>query len=222
MARRLLPPLLLTAACTAGSPIPGPEGIGTFDFHATLLPAEEGGCPVLQGTDWRGAVVPYGDGGLVEVPGPDGGAVPLDFAATLDFSGTLSREPSTGQAYFTLREHDRLATFDGQVVEATDQAPRRFPQACGPECGDVVLEETVRVALLSTSQAEALGGACPTDALDGGVPAPDDAGIRGPGPTPDGYDAVRACGLLVEVVRPPEGCACAACTVHYRLEGAAR
>jgi hypothetical protein len=58
--------------------------------------------------------------------------------------------------------------------------------------------ERVDVAVLSRSQAEALGGVCPANPLDFGVvPMPTaDGGIKLPSQTPQGFDAVRLCGEM--------------------------
>ncbi len=140
----------------------------------------------------------------------------------LSFNATYSREKDASRTWLTLGGVSSEASFDGQVVASTRTAERRFSECgCG---GDVTVVETLTLALLSSSQSQALEGACPGDAVDGGVPAPDaDAGLFGPASGPKGFDAVRACGRLVdEVLAAPEGspaCACSACLVRYTLSG---
>jgi hypothetical protein len=135
----------------------------------------------------------------------------------LQFRAIFSRVRDGQGAWLTLNRIARPAEFDGQVVRSQMAAARRF-EAC--ECAertDVV--ETMTFALLSPAQAQALGGACPEDALDGGVPTDADAGLLPPGALPDGLDAERACGVMVDRVVPGEGCLCEGCELRYRLTG---
>lgn len=137
--------------------------------------------------------------------------------AGFTFSTTLRLEPDGGKAWMVVGTVARDATFDGATFASTAAGTQQFA-ACN--CAQVQVDETVTLALLSRSQADAVGVGCPANALDGGVPAPDaDAGITAPGPTQNGYDAVRACGELVDVLTPAATCSCAPCTVRYRLQG---
>lgn len=156
-------------------------------------------------------------------------ACELDEVSGADFAFdmALSRFVATNQAFVTLDGYSRSADFDGQVVTSVATAPRVFG-ACGG-CNTRIIER-VQVALLSRSQAAAAGGQCPAAPLDGGVPAPNlDAGISLPGPTSEGFDAVRACGEL-EVRVVSDGTAdggacderCGACTALFSLNGARR
>ena len=149
-----------------------------------------------------------------------------DVAANeFSFQATFSRDPNNEQAWVTLQQYSREATFDGQQLGSVASAPRSFSGVCSG-C-PMALRETIRVDLLSLSQNVAAGDRCP----DGPVPAvDDDAGIHAPGPDAFGYDAVRACGaLLTETVvtdHLPDGGTCDAtcgdCTVQYRLTGERR
>ncbi len=148
-------------------------------------------------------------------------------ADDFEFDAALSRFVATNQAFVTLDGYSRAASFDGQVVTSVATAARVFG-ACGG-CNTRVIER-LEVAVLSRSQAAALGGECPAEPLDGGVPAPSpDAGVSLPGPTSEGYDAVRVCGELESRVvadGTADGGACApqcgSCTVKFRLNGARR
>lgn len=155
------------------------------------------------------------------VEGGEGDCTFSEIQDAFAFQGTFSRELDGGPAWFTIKDVSRDAGFDGQIVEATLSAPRQF-QDCA--CTTTQLQETITVALISQSQDELLGGRCPESPLDGGVPPPEgeDGGVRGPGSTPSGFDALRACGQLVSIVIPGEDCACAGCTMTYRLEGVRR
>lgn len=143
-------------------------------------------------------------------------------AGAFSFEASFSREPGTGEAWVTMKHYSRDAGWNGQTLESKAAAPRAFGGAC-TSC-PMALEETLRVDLLSQSQNLAAGERCP----DGEAPALSaDAGIRAPGPDIFGYDAVRACGVLITITRVtgrlPSGdeCdpACGQCSVQYRLTG---
>lgn len=188
--RLLWIPLIASFACVEPQ-YPGSEVIGTFDFTAGTSVAPTSELPAC---------------GFAELP-----------QESFRFSGTFSQNPS-GPIFFTLGGFDRDASFDGQVMTTTAQAPRQFG-AC--ECTDVTVEETIRVALLSRSQRNALSSpTCPANPFSGGVPAPNGDSITPPGPTDTGYDAVLACGELVDRVIPdPARCACGECEVRYPISG---
>ncbi len=146
----------------------------------------------------------------------DGGSAPFSFEAS------FSRDPGTGEAWVTLKQYSRDAGWNGQTLESVTSATRSFGGVCS-SC-PMALQETIRVDLLSQSQNLAAGDRCP----DGEAPAVDaDAGIRAPGPDRFGYDAVRACGVLITQTLVtdllPDGgeCdpACSQCSVQYRLTG---
>lgn len=180
------------------------------------------GCPQtpLPGDQPMGQYVMNASGGQVscqleEVTG-----------AGFEFEAILTRESTSERAWMTLAGYSREGTFDGQVLRTAAEVTRVF-DACS-NC-KTRLTETITVAVLSRSQIDAAAGQCPADALDGGVAAPNDAGITGPGQTSEGYDAVRLCGELVTVVsaeRLSEGVTCPAecdgCTVRYQLRGERR
>lgn len=203
--------LVLLAGCPALPPPPGTERLGTWAMAAEPLL----GLP---------------DGGLGELR-PDGGlACELADAqqGPFRFEAVITRDPPSGQAWLTLGGgYPRDAGWDGQVLDSVASARRLFPscRACPP----TVVTERITFALLSLSQAEAVGRRCPPSPLDGGVPRPE-RGITGPGPGDQGFDALYACGevsfhvSLVEPASPESGCdpACADCTVRYTLAGERR
>lgn len=201
--------LALTAAvmgCPV-KPLPGDQAMGQYAMTATA------GVPGY-----------LADGGNLR---EDGGAPECQLAEVtadlLTFDATLTRESSSQRAWITLNGYSREGTFDGQVLSSQAEASRVFV-ACS-KCSTRVVE-TITVAVLSRSQNEAFGGACPENALDGGVVPNADAGLTGPGQTTQGYDAVRLCGELRTVVLAlglVDGGACepqcGGCTVHYQLRG---
>lgn len=192
----------LLAGCPEEEGYPGTEVMGTYAFTAAQPVADAQDCGLLD---------------------PEAGGLGEPF----DFVAVLSRDVEAGEAWYTLRETSHPASFDGQVFRVTSRAERRFP-SCGPaegstetKCADVVVEETLEVALLSRSQNDALSGDCPEGAPESGIPAPDGVDITGPGTTPTGFDAVRVCGRMVDRLIPKEGC-CAPCSVTHRVGGVRR
>jgi hypothetical protein len=174
-----------------GPHYPGSELIGTFDFTAFVPPPES---------------LPAGSCTFTEMP-------TVDFT----FTGTFSRN-ADGETFFTLGNTNRSATFDGQFASSSQSAPRTFEKcAC---VNNTTVAETLTVALLSRSQVDTLPdpNQCPPSVLDGGVP-PIDGGVTGPGSTDAGFDAVLACGLLLDTVEPGEGCMCDQCSVSYAVHG---
>lgn len=165
------------------------------------------------------------DGGPVFTE--DGGLVECELVEvtgdSFSFDAILSHESTSQRAWVTLNTYSREGTFDGQVLTSTAEANRVFA-ACAP-CS-TRLVETISVAVLSRSQAEAALGQCPEQALDGGVIVDADAGLVAPGDTPLGYDGVRLCGELTTRVVAlgtvdggPCDPICDGCSVHYQLRG---
>ena len=152
-------------------------------------------------------------------------------SGSLPFTLKVRRALDGGAVTVTLNGLERPASFDGQVLRTEFDAPRVFADcSCSAEqrdagcaCTGATLTETLEVALASLSQDQALGGVCPVNALDGGMPTPSpDAGIYLPTTTARGFDAVRACGELVDDIQPAEGCFCTACSMRYAVRGVRR
>lgn len=147
--------------------------------------------------------------------------------APFDFQATLSHNRGTSEAFVTLNGFSRSASFDGQVLTSVQSATRFFEEC--KECPHLLVEETLTVSLLSKSQSDVAGGDCPAAPLDGGVAQPDGGnGVTGPGTTEQGgFDMLRACGELVDVVRagPDAGddnekcAACVGCLMKSTLKG---
>src|SRR5215469_11679331 len=150
----------LCVGCSSNPKPPGEEIMGTFSFTAT--PSSN-------------------DCLFAEIP--DGG---------FSFDATFSRQKVPGtQAYVTVAGANRDAGFDGQTVVSEFVAPRLFT-ACPLDSSQntvTMVDETLRVALLSASQDDRVGNTCPSNALDGGLPGPD-AGVSLPGSQPpSSFDA---------------------------------
>ena len=134
------------------------------------------------------------------------------------FDATLSRDSASGNTWVTINSVTRDAGFNGQTSVSTLTAPRRFVECDG---GDTQVTETLSFAVLSQSQFAAAGKQCPARPLDGGVPAPDDAGVLLPGLRGGAWDAVRGCGELVDALVPdnPDTNKCISCTLTYAVDG---
>lgn len=148
------------------------------------------------------------------------------FGAGFDFEMTFSHDRGGSAAWATIAGYTRDASWDGQVLGTTATAARVFDACTGCQ---TLLVETIEVALLSRSQAMAVGSTCPDSALDGGTPRPDpDAGITPPATTKDGFDSALACGelktQLVSTETTPGSCpqVCRVCTSRFRLSGSRR
>lgn len=146
--------------------------------------------------------------------------------AEYDFEGTFSRQRDGGAVFFIADGVTYDAGFDGQLASFDSLDTRGIGLRDGGSCSPCKVRSTQlgNIVLLSPSQNAAVGDACPTAALDGGVPRPNpDAGIALPQSLSDGgFDAVRACGE-VEVNVTSEGfCdqACYSCKLTYRWAGA--
>lgn len=171
------------------------------------------------------------DGGIGELL-EDGGlgcALPEVSPTSLRFEAQVTRDSSTAQAWLTLGPgYPRDAGWDGQLLDSTASVRRLFP-SCGA-CSGVQATESIRFVLLSRSQSEVVGRRCPDNALDGGTPLPNaDAGVTPPRQTPEGFDALYACGELVFSVQASqveggEPCPsiCSECVVRYTLQGERR
>jgi hypothetical protein len=151
----------------------------------------------------------------------DGGLPP-----PLTFEFVLTRDTGSTAAWMTLAGYSREGTFDGQYVTNIASAPRVFTECS--QCQTRLIER-LDFAVLSRSQAEALGGACPPNPLDFGVlPSPTaDGGVTLPRQTVNGFDAVRLCGEMSnEVVADADAgeCApeCTGCFITWTVRGERR
>ncbi|HME92294.1 MAG TPA: hypothetical protein VKE49_12775 [Myxococcaceae bacterium] len=194
MKRRLGAALFALYACSSSPPILG-EQIGKFTFKATKQVFDQ--CNFV-GTN-------FGDAGV------DGG--PL-----FTFEAILSHDTMSEKAVMLLGSVQRDGGFDGQYFVSQQAALRQFAE-CGLSCDKTTVDETIRLALFSRTQKDAVGGSCPPNPLDGGVPSPD-GGVLPPHAIPGGFDAVLACGEMEDTVIPDGGsCGCVPCTTLFQVEG---
>ena len=146
--------------------------------------------------------------------------------ATLDLSGTISRQSDGGQTYFYFSLATYDAGFDGQFFTSAPSGPQSIGFDDGGSCSPCTETQTMafKLAILSPSQSKALGDMCPANPLDGGIPAEDpDAGIFRPTFTDAGFDGVRVCGeLKVTIDGSGTGfcdAICLGCVLNYRVTG---
>ena len=188
----------LALGCPSTPSLPGNEAMGTFEFHAEPLGAD---CSL---------------GSL-----PDGG---------FDFEVTARHNKDGSGTWLLIGGIVGDAGFDGQYVTSVREAPRTFELADGGSCTltlpdggpgacSSTLTETLVFALLSQAENTAAMGQCPPNALDGGIEALD-AGR--PGSTANGYDALRACGVLTDTATISGDCAAECmtpCSLSYTVTG---
>lgn len=151
----------------------------------------------------------------------------LAFVGSFDQDLTLSRSSDGGGFFFVLDGQVFDGGFDGQVAQHSVTGLSAFNLADGGNCNQckMTVTDSMALALLSKAQSSALADMCPDNPLDGGVPVigADGGDIR-PVMTDGGFDAVRVCGEIHDVVSG-EGAgffcdtACAMCRVTYRVTG---
>jgi hypothetical protein len=147
--------------------------------------------------------------------------------AGFDFTAAFSHQRDGGMTWITIGAISHGANFDGTTLSGSYSAMRSFA-SCGA-CMTTVTE-ALTVVLLSQSQDQALGGRCPDPGT--APPLDPDAGITGPMSGASRYDAVRACGTLVDAVSsdpvPADGLdytdagcwtSCNTCVLNYALQG---
>ena len=141
-------PLALLAALAASCPVqdsfPGDTVLGTFDFQSALLSDE---CRL----------------------DPDGGAT-----APAAFSGTISYDSRTLEAYLTVGSTVLRGTLSGDRLGVGAQAARKVPVA---SC-DGTLDESLEGQLIAEAPARSADSSADSlcaAALDGGAATPDGA-----------------------------------------------
>ncbi|HEY1905757.1 MAG TPA: hypothetical protein VGG91_06930 [Myxococcaceae bacterium] len=234
----LLPFALLGAslvACKGEVQVPGKERVGTYllqsvgdplfnDCNPAILDAGvDAGAPngffvdagVIFSVTYHQTTTPDGGTRL-----PDGGPVtPYDagYLTFIEGSGSQGINPPYG-------------VIVGQVIDTSDIAPRVFALCNCTNLAppDIQVQERNTIALLSDSQARALGSlttcAPPSVVLDGGIP-PVGGSIIGPRDPSGVWSVPLVCGITEEQVQvlnhTDAGCSpqCQSCTIHFSVQG---
>jgi hypothetical protein len=220
-------------ACKGEVPVPGKERVGTYLLQSV-------GDPLFN--DCAGAILDAGpdagapngffvDAGVIfsvtfhQTSAPDGGSRFPD--------GGLVTPYDAGYLTFIEGSGSEYGVIEGQVVDVSAVAPRVFA-ACGCtglEPPDIQVVERNQIALLSATQAAALGSpvncAPPSVVLDGGIP-PVGGAIIGPRDPSGVWSVPLVCGVTEDVVQvlnhgDPDagGCLpeCQTCTLRFSAQG---
>jgi len=229
----LLPLALLGVslfACKGQVPVPGKEQVGTYLLQSVGDPlVNDCSSNILDaGLDAGAPGGAFVDAGVIlsvtynQTLAPDGGTQADDGGPITPYdAGYLTFVEGSGSEY---------GVIVGQVIDVSAIAPRVFA-ACG--CSgldppDIQVQETNLIALLSDSQARALGSAttcAPPDVLlDGGIP-PVGGGILPPRDQNGVWSVPLVCGVTEEQVQvlnhSDAGCSssCQSCTIRFFVQG---
>ena len=234
----LLPFALLGASlvgCKAEVPVPGKERVGTYLLQSVGDPLFNNCSPNIidAGVDAGSPGGTWVDAGVIfsvtyhQTTAPDGGSRFPDGGLVTPYdAGYLTfidcTPPGCSQDGF----------IDGQVIAVSAVAPRVFAlcNCTNLEPPDIQVVERNTIALLSASQAAALGSATncapPSVVLDGGIP-PVGGSILGPRDPSGVWNAPLACGITQEEVQvlnhSDAGCSpeCQSCTIQFSVQGRA-
>ena len=211
-------------ACKGEVPVPGKERVGTYLLQSVGDPlANDCALAILTPTADAGGGV-YVDAGVVvsvtynNTTAPDGGNRLPDGGTFAPYdAGYLTFVEGSGSEYGTLV---------GQVIDVSAAAARVFT-GCGCTSlapPDILVDERNVLALLSQSQAQALGSttSCPPPdvLLDAGIPS--GPGITGPRADNGVWSVPLVCGVTEEHVQVlGAGCdaGCASCIVRFASQG---
>ena len=229
----LLPLALLAVslfACKGEVQVPGKERVGTYLLQSV-------GDPLFN--DCAGAILDAGpdggapggyfvDAGVIfsvtyhQTTAPDGGS-------RFDDGGVVTPYDA-GYLTFIEGSGSENGVIEGQVIDVSALAPRVFA-ACGCTAlapPDIQVLERNQIALLSASQASALGSsvtcAPPSVVLDGGIP-PVGGTITGPRDQSGVWSVPLVCGVTEEQIQVLNhgdgGCLpeCQSCTVRFSVQG---
>jgi hypothetical protein len=232
----LLPFALLGAslvACKGEVPVPGKERVGTFLLQSVGDPLLNDCSSLIldAGVDAGAPGGYFVDAGVIfsvtyhQTTAPDGGSRFPD--------GGLVTPYDAGYLTFIEGSGSQDGVIEGQVIDVSAMAPRVFA-ACG--CTglvppDIQVVERNQIALLSASQAAALGSAAtcapPSVVLDGGIP-PVGGAITGPRDPSGVWNVSLVCGVTEDQVQvlnhgDPDagGCLpeCQTCTIRFSVQG---
>ncbi|HVP60981.1 MAG TPA: hypothetical protein VMT11_10505 [Myxococcaceae bacterium] len=224
----LLGPFLL--GCKAEVPVPGKERVGTYLLQSVGDPLSNDCAPAIfdAGVDGGAMGGAFVDAGVIlsvtynQTTTPDGGTRLPDGGPVIPYdAGYLTFVEGSGSEY---------GVIVGQVIDVSAIASRVF-SACNCtslEPPDILVQERNVIALLSDSQARALGslGTCapPSVVLDGGIP-PVDGGSTGPRDPNGVWSVPLVCGVTEEQVQVLNhrdgGCSleCQSCTIRFAVQG---
>ncbi len=214
-------------ACKGQVPVPGRERVGTYLLQSAGDPLLNGCGPLIldAGTDAGALGGTFVDAGVIlsvtynNTTAPDGGTRLPDGGPIAPYdAGYLTFVEGSGSEYGVLV---------GQVIDVSAIAPRVFAlcNCTALEPPDIQVEERNVLALLSDSQARALGSnttcASPDVLLDGGIP-PVGGGITGPRDQNGVWSVPLVCGVTEEHVQVlGSSCdpSCASCTIRFPVQG---
>ena len=233
----LLPLALLGAsllACKGEVPVPGQERVGTYLLQSVGDPLSNDCSPSIldAGPDGGAMGGTFVDAGVIfsvtyhQTTTPDGGTRWPDGGPVLPYdAGYLTFIEGSGSEY---------GVIVGQVIDVSAIAPRVFSlcNCTGLAPPDIQVQERNLIALLSDSQARALGSlttcAPPSVVLDGGIPPPG-GGIVGPRDQGGVWNVPLVCGVTEDQVQVltgydpvrDAGCSpeCRSCTVRFAVQG---
>ena len=229
----LLPiPLLGVAlfACKGEVPVPGKERVGTYLLQSVGDPLVNDCSPLIldAGLDAGAQGGFFVDAGVIlsvtynQSLAPDGG--------TRSDDGGFITPYDAGYLTFVEGSGSQYGVIVGQVIDVSAVAPRVFA-ACnctGLNPPDIQVQESNTIALLSQSQAQALGSltSCisPDVLLDGGIP-PVGGSILPPRDPSGIWSVPLVCGVTLEQVQvlnhSDAGCLpeCQTCTIRFSVQG---
>ena len=229
----LLPFALLgvsLVACKGEVPVPGKERVGTYLLQSVGDPlSNDCSWAILDaGTDAGEPGGFFVDAGVIfsvtyhQTTAPDGGSRFPD--------GGLVTPYDAGYLTFIEGSGSQDGVIDGQVIDVSAVAPRVFANCIctGLQPPDIQVLERNQIALLSASQAQALGSpvncAPPSVVLDGGIP-PVGGSIIGPRDPSGVWSVPLVCGVTEEQVQvlntADGGCSplCQSCTIRFSVQG---
>ena len=218
-------------ACKGEVPVPGKERVGTYLLQSVGDPLFNDCAPAIfdAGVDGGASGGFFVDAGVIfsvtfnQTTTPDGGTRWPDGGPVTPYdAGYLTFIEGSGSEY---------GVIVGQLIDVSAVAPRVF-SACnctGLDPPDIQVLERNVIALLSASQAQALGStttcAPPSVVLDGGIP-PVGGGIIGPRDPSGVWSVPLVCGVTEEQVQvlnhaPDAGCSpeCQSCTIRFSVQG---
>jgi hypothetical protein len=229
------------AACKGEVKVPGQERVGTYLLQSVGDPLFNNCSPLIldAGVD---AGAPNGffvDAGVIfsvtfnqttapdgGTRSPDGGLVSPYDAGYLTFIDCTPDQPGQCSQGVT----PPFGVIVGQVIDVQAIAPRVFALCNCTNLAppDIQVQERNVIALLSDSQARALGSpttcAPPSVVLDGGIP-PVGGSILGPRDPNGVWNVPLVCGITEEQVQvlnhSDAGCSpeCQSCTIQFSVQG---